>query len=164
MLPSSLWPTFYCQDTKNRNLRVWVSVPLSLAIWSLVTFSVPPSCIDRSHRDSKVPHFSANRYHRVVYFGVTKFPLLCVTVGFWLLPIYTPSATSHSWEKHSEHTLHFQIHFLRENHLLMCRDQDIPIQSFETWSLASPNCFPPDQPPLPMHILWESDLCWGDCL
>lgn len=101
MLPSSVWPTFCCQDTQNRNFRVWVSVPPSLAIWLLVTFSVPPSSIYWSHRDSKVHTFSTSRYHRVVHFGVTEFALLYVTVEFWLLPIYTPSPTSYSWEKHS---------------------------------------------------------------
>lgn len=142
----------------NRNFWVLVSVSPSCVIGPLATFSVPPSCVNCSHRDSKVASFCVSRYHRVYDFGVPKFVTLGVMVGFFLLPIYTPSPTFHSWGKHSEHTLHFQIHFFIESHLLMCWDQDIPIQSFETWSLACPNCFPPNQSLLPMPILCERDF------
>ena len=55
-------------STQNRNFWVWVSVSPSCVIWPLATFLVPPSCVYRSHRDSKVHTFSASRYHRVCSF------------------------------------------------------------------------------------------------
>ena len=71
----------------------------------------------------------------------------------------------HLWViKTSKHTYTSTTHFLRENHLLMCWYQDIPIQSYESWSLAFPKLlstqifFPPNP------ILWERECveCWGD--
>ena len=89
VLPSSVWPTFCCQHTQNRNFRVWVSVPPSLSIWSLVTISVPMSSIYRSHRDLKVHTCTTE-------LSTSVSPSLLFVCNCWILDaayiyIYTPS-------------------------------------------------------------------------
>ena len=74
-------------------------------------------------------------------------------VRFCVGAIYTPPPTLHSWREPSEHAYTSSIHFLRENHLLMCWGQDIPILPYESWSLAFPKLlstqifFPPNPNP-----------------
>ena len=63
---------------------------------------------------------------------------MCVTVGFCVVAIYTPPPPSPFEREPSERAYTSTTHFLRENHLLMCWDQDIPIQPLESWSLAFP--------------------------
>ena len=52
--------------------------------------------------------------------------------------LYIPPPILHSWREPSERAYTSSIHFLREKHLLMCWDQDIPFQPQESWSLAFP--------------------------
>ena len=83
-------------------------------------------------------------------------------VGFFVEAIYTPPSPYPLERETSERAYTSSIHFLRENHLLMCWDQDIPFQPFESWSIAFPKLlstqiiFPPNP------ILWEWVECWGD--
>ena len=63
---------------------------------------------------------------------------MCVMVRFCVEAIYTPPPPSHSWREPWKRVYTSSIHFLRENHLLMCLDQDIPIQPQYSWSLAFP--------------------------
>jgi hypothetical protein len=59
--------------------------------------------------------------------------------------------------------LHFHHTFFeRENHLLMCWDQEIPIQQFEPWFLASSSCFPLQSFSYPSQIYEREIECWGD--
>ena len=79
--------------------------------------------ISVSPRIQKLPHL-VQLGTTEIQFGVTEFDTLGVMVGFCVLPIYTPSPTSHSREKHSEHTLHCQIHFVEREpptHVLRSR-------------------------------------------
>ena len=46
----------------------------------------------------------------------------------------------------------------------MCWDQDLPLQPYESWFLASPSCFPPNHPLLPSKICERVIVCWGDYL
>ena len=100
--------------------------------------------------------------HIMNQIGPTEFDKLCVTVRFCVEAIYTPPPSPHPWGKPSERAYTSTTHFLRESHLLMCWDQDIPIQPSESWSLAFPKLlstqiiFPPNP------ILWERVECWGD--
>ena len=75
-----------------------------------------------------------NRSHRVCVIGLTEITLcpnpneigptefgkLCVTVRFCVEAIYTPPPTLHLWREPSEHAYTSNIHFVRENQLLMC--------------------------------------------
>ena len=82
----------------------------------------------------KIPNvhiFYTVRCHRVLWIGATELGQKCVTVGFRLEAIYTPPPLLPHKGEPSECAYTSTIHFLIENHLLMCWDQDIPIQSFD---------------------------------
>ena len=87
---------------------------------------------------------------------------MCVTVGFCVEAIYTPPAPSPFVREPSEHAYTSTIHFLRENHLLMCWDQEIPFLSFEPWFLAFPSCFPLKSFFHHSQICEELFECWED--
>ena len=107
-------------------------------------------------------HFELNRSDRVFWFDPTEVGDLCVTVRFCVEAIYTPPPILHSWREPSERAYTSTTHFLRENHLLMCWDQDIPIQTQESWSLALPKLLS-SQIIFPSNPnLWERVECWGD--
>src|SRR3989337_2169749 len=93
----------------------------------------------RSHREGyigptekpNVHVFYTSRSHRDFHISVTELGQRLVTVGFEVKAIYTPPPPSYQLREPSEHAYISTIRFLRENHLLTCRDQDIPIQPFE---------------------------------
>ena len=87
---------------------------------------------------------------------------MCVTVGFCVEAIYSPPPPSYHRGDPSECAYTSTIHFLRENHLLMCWGQDIPFLPYESWSLAFPSCFPLKSSFHQIQILWERVECWGD--
>ena len=116
----------------------------------------------QSHRDSKCSHFELNRSHRVLLFGLTELGQMCVTVGFCVEAIYTPPPPSPYVREPSERAYTSSIHFLRENHLLMCWDQDIPILPQESWFLAFPKLLSTQIIFPPYPNLWERVECWGD--
>ena len=61
--------------------------------------------------------------------------------------------------------LHFQHTFSeRENHLLMCWDQDITIQPQESWSLAFPKLLSTQIIFPPYPNLWERELSVGETI
>ena len=116
----------------------------------------------RSHRNCLTVTYVLNRSDRVIWFGPTEFGIMCVTVRFCVEAIYTPPPSPYSWGKPSDRAYNSTTHLLRESHLLMCWDQDIPFQPYESWCLAFPKLlstqiiFPPNP------ILWEWVECWGD--
>ena len=65
-----------------------------------------------------------------------------VMVGLCVEDIYTPPPLLPQRREPLEHAYTSTIHFLWENHLLMCWDQDIPILPQGSWFLAFPSCFP----------------------
>ena len=98
-----------------------------------------------AHRSYRVDHVSPtenSNVHFLIWIGLTEFyhsvsPSLGIC-RFCVESIYTTPPTFHSWREPSERAYTCSIHFLRENHLLMCWDQDIPFQPQESWSLAFP--------------------------
>jgi hypothetical protein len=82
----------------------------------------------RSHRDvligltekPNVHVFYTSRSHRDFHVGVTELGQRLVTVGFEVKAIYTPPSPSYLVREPSERAYIFTIHFLRENHLLVC--------------------------------------------
>ena len=67
-------------------------------------------------------------------------------------------------EKAIRTCLHSTTHFLRENHLLMCWDQDIPIQQQESWSLAFLKLLSTQIILPPYPNLWERELSVGETI
>ena len=100
--------------------------------------SIPPSWPCRSHRKLERSHFQPYRSDRVSLLGPTEFGRLCVTARFCVEAIYTPPPPSSFERVPSERAYTSTTHFLRENHLLLCWDQHIPILQQESWSLAFP--------------------------
>ena len=132
------WPTLCFAYYQNRSHRVCVIGQTELRFYPNPSTSVPPSWSYRSHRKPERSHFELNQSDWVSLFSLTEFGNLCVTTRFCVEAIYTPPPILHSWGEPSERAYTSSIHFLRENHLLMCWDQDIPIQPQESWSLAFP--------------------------
>jgi len=132
-----------------------------LEIWPLVTLSVQPSFLYRSHRDSKVTVFWSLRYHRDSHIGVTELVTLGVTVRFLGMPIYTPSPPPTRKRSTQNYSILAPSSFLRENHLVLCWGQDLPLQPYGSWFLASPSCFPPIPSLLPSQICERVIVCWG---
>ena len=86
---------------------------------------------------------------------------MCVTVGFCVEAIYTPPPPSPYVREPSERAYTSNIHFLRENHLLTCWDQDIPILPQESWFLAFPKLLYTQIIFPPYPNLCERVECWG---
>ena len=87
----------------------------------------PTELTCRSHRNCLTVTYVLNRSDRFFWSGPTEFGIMCVTVRFCVEAIYTPPPSPHLWGKPSDRPSTSITHFLRENHLLMCWDQDIPI-------------------------------------
>ena len=121
----------------------------------------PTELTCRSHRNCLMVT-SLNRSDRVFWFGPTKYGILCVMVRFCVEAIYTPPPPLHSWREPLEETYTSNLPVLKENHLLMCWDQDILIQPQESWSLAFPKLLSTQIMFPPNPNLWEIVECWGD--
>ena len=78
--------------------------------------------------------------------------------------LYIPPSTHTSFvRKPSDRAYTSTTHFLWENHLLMCWDQDSPIQPQESWSLAFPKLFS-TQIIFHHSIICERELSVGETL
>ena len=102
---------------------------------------VPPRCCNRCHRNEVLPYHCTSVAPRCFVlvppkrpkfisfaqvgltensFGATELGQKCVTVGFLCGGYIYPSTPSYPVREPSEHAYTSTIHFLRENHLLMC--------------------------------------------
>ena len=126
--------------------------------------SLAPSC--STSAPPKSPTFIS-----FTRFDLTEFLVWCHRVeskecNSWILGegCKYPSTPNFSSREPSKQNYSSTIHFLRENHLLICWDQEIAIQPFETWFLASPSCFPLQSFSYSSQIHEIVTECWGDYL
>ena len=87
---------------------------LAIALRSIRVVPIGPTKIPNFHI------FYTGRCHRDLCFGATELSQKCVTIGFRVEAIYTPPPPIPLRGEPSECAYTSTIHFLRENHLLMC--------------------------------------------
>ena len=92
--------------------EIWIA--LAIALRSIRVVRIGPTEIPKVHI------FYTVRCYRDYRFGATELGQKCVTVGFCVEAIYTPPPPPSQKREPSERAYTSTIHFLRENHLLMC--------------------------------------------
>ena len=155
------WPSFYDEVASFWNYRYEM-------IRTSETRSCPRHCASIALRCSSSVSPRLPTFVSFALVGLTEILVWCHWVGSKLVTVrflgegyIYPSTPTYSLREPSEWNTIYTTHFRRENHLLMCWDQDILILPFKPWFLAFLKLLFIQSPLLPNPNLWESDWVLG---